>query len=486
MKFHCDDTGTTATTTRGSRHRWMPALTASILVAGGAAPGEHAAAHALGDFGPCPSELRLPEPFTGRAQCATLTVPEQQAVPGARALALPVLRLKATAAVPGVPVFVLNGGPGAPNLSGVRPFVQVGQAHDVIYVGYRGAEGSTVLQCPEVQARLGVPEILSRTNLDALTAAGSACAERLARSGIDPAHYTILDVIDDLEAARSALGYERVDLLSMSYGTRVAQYYARRHPQRIHRSVMLGANPPGHFVFSARINDEVLGRLSRLCAADAYCSSRTEDLRETVLKALHRAGVPGATGVDDGRTRLGLFAAMYRRDAFVAFVDAVIAAESGHGSQLEEAVRRSGGAYESMIWGDLMSKGVLDSYRYPALEPTCATTAVSMGSPFDLLYQAVGRQWPKPRLDEQYRRAVPDPTPTLVINGDLDVATPLPFVESELMPYLSHGKLLVLRNYGHGDVGRQGAAIDQIIARYLATGELDAAALREDPYVFRP
>ena len=51
------------------------------------------------------------------------------------------------------------------------------------------------------------------------------------------------------EAARQALDLDQVDLLSVSYGTRVAQTYARLHPQRVRRSAMLGVNPPGGFVW---------------------------------------------------------------------------------------------------------------------------------------------------------------------------------------------------------------------------------------------
>ena len=51
---------------------------------------------------------------------------------------------------------------------------------------------------------------------------------------------------------RRALGYGRVDLLSESAGTRTAMIYAWRHPQSIHRSVMIGVNPPGHFLWYPR------------------------------------------------------------------------------------------------------------------------------------------------------------------------------------------------------------------------------------------
>lgn len=461
-----------------------PALALAMLVAAPAAPGASPGGSGLSEFQACPPQYRVPAPLAMRARCATLTVPENRAAPGGRTLELPVLKYSAAGARPGAPVFVLNGGPGEPNLATIRPFVQIGQEHDIVWVGYRGAEGSSTLQCPEVSALVDVPEILSTANLRELSSAASTCARRLKRSGAELSRYGILDVIDDLEAARGALGYEVIDLLSSSYGTRVAQYYARRHPQRIFRSVMLGVNPPGHFVFSAQVNDRTLARLSQLCSADASCSAQTSDLRRTVLNALQIHGQRGDTRVDAGKTQLALFYSMYRRDSFRAFLEAAIAAGNGDWSGLAALGHAAGESMETAIWGDLLSKGALDSYRYAALEPTFSATSESMGSPFDLLLQNIGRRWPQPPVPAQYHRAASDPTQTLLINGDLDVATPLTFAESELLPHLPNGKLLVLKDYGHGDIARQGAALDQIVATYLATGELDATPLKEDRYAF--
>ncbi len=76
-----------------------------------------------------------------------------------------------------------------------------------------------------------------------------------------------------------ALGYDRIDLLSESAGTRTAMIYAWRYPKSIHRSVMIGANPPGHFVWDAKTTDEQIRRYAALCAEDASCRSRRRTSR---------------------------------------------------------------------------------------------------------------------------------------------------------------------------------------------------------------
>jgi pimeloyl-ACP methyl ester carboxylesterase len=47
-----------------------------------------------------------------------------------------------------------------------------------------------------------------------------------------------------MEAARTALGYDRIDLLSESAGTRTAIIYSWRYADSIHRSVMVGVRRP--------------------------------------------------------------------------------------------------------------------------------------------------------------------------------------------------------------------------------------------------
>ncbi len=110
--------------------------------------------------------------------------------------------------------------------------------------------------------------VLPRARADAFR----ACADRLTDDGVDLAGYSLPQRVDDLEAARRALGYGRIDLLSESAGTRTAMIYAWRYPKSIHRSVMIGVNPPGHFLWDAKTTDEQIRRYAALCAEDESCS----------------------------------------------------------------------------------------------------------------------------------------------------------------------------------------------------------------------
>ena len=59
--------------------------------------------------------------------------------------------------------------------------------------------------------------------------------------------------------------------------------YAWRYPQRVHRSVMLGANPPGNFLWDAKTTGEQIERCAALCAEDASCHGRTRISRRRSL-----------------------------------------------------------------------------------------------------------------------------------------------------------------------------------------------------------
>jgi pimeloyl-ACP methyl ester carboxylesterase len=85
------------------------------------------------------------------ADFGVLTVPENRSRSGSRLIHIPFLRIRSRAQNPAEPIFALAGGPGASNVSWNRGVAWTFLAeHDFVVVGYRGVDGSTVLDCPEV------------------------------------------------------------------------------------------------------------------------------------------------------------------------------------------------------------------------------------------------------------------------------------------------------------------------------------------------
>jgi hypothetical protein len=71
--------------------------------------------------------------------------------PESRLISLPFLRIHSNSENPSEPVFGLSGGPGQSNLKWDWGFTgNFLSDHDFVFVGYRGIDGTTVLDCPEV------------------------------------------------------------------------------------------------------------------------------------------------------------------------------------------------------------------------------------------------------------------------------------------------------------------------------------------------
>ena len=243
------------------------------------------------------------------ADCGTLVVPENRADPRSRLIALPVTRIRARSANPGARSSGSRAAPASRTWSSRRragsPAITTSCC-----VGYRGIDGSVRLDCPEVVSALKhSTDFLSREVAPRRTPTASGPARTgCRRDGVDLAGYTLPERADDLEAARVALGYERIDLLSESAGTRTAMIYAWRHPKSVHRSVMLAVNPPGHFLYDAKTTDAQIGRYSELCAQDGSCSARTNDLAASMRRTSadmpdHFAFLP----IDKGNVKLTSF-----------------------------------------------------------------------------------------------------------------------------------------------------------------------------------
>jgi RND superfamily putative drug exporter len=421
------------------------------------------------------------------ADCGTLVVAENRARPGSRVIALPVTRIKARSAHPGAPVFRLEGGPGISNMHFAKASRIAGN-HDVVLVGYRGVDGSVRLDCPEVESALKRSEdFLGTKSFKAYSDAFRSCATRLQAHGVDLAGYGVVQRVDDLEAARRALGYGKIDLLSESAGTRTAMVYAWRNPDAIERSVMIDVNPPGHFVWDSRTTDEQIRRYARLCARDLSCSKRTDDLAAT----LHQAAtdVPGrfwGLPIRKGNARLAAFWGLMESTSEAAplsspmTLEAWLSAADGDPSGLWFESTLAAFAFpQSFVWGEMASFARSDA---EAIQRHYASPARSgiIGDPgTDFLFArgALMRAWPANPTENEFTRVRDSAVPTLLVGGELDFATPPQVATRELLPHLSNGHQVVLRGFGHTTTfwNEQPRANERLLTTFFDEGKVDAS-----------
>jgi pimeloyl-ACP methyl ester carboxylesterase len=354
--------------------------------------------------------------------------------------------------------------------------------HDFVMVGYRGVDGSSTLDCPEYARALRISAPLSPHSLLTLRAALAQCMTRLQHMGFDLARYTMREVVADMEAGRARLGYDRVNLLSESYGTRVAQVYAALHPARIHRSVMIGVNPPRGFVWEPHTVDAQIEYYSQLCARDAGCSSRTSDLAETV-RAVNR-DMPRrwlCIPIDADKVRVAAFVLLFNRKSAAMVFDAYMAAARGDASGLallsaavDVVIPRA------FTWGEMYTRAAsadLDTVRNHEIDMHPADAI--LGSPLSLLqWGSVDvRRWPIPLLPEELRRVQRSEVQTLLVSGTVDFSTPAALATAELLPFLPHGKQVVLAEFGHtADLWNANPrATERLLTSFYATGVADSS-----------
>jgi len=426
-----------------------------------------------------------------QADCGTLVVPERRANPTARLIALPVKRIRSGSSHPAEPIFYLGGGPGISNM-GFQPPAWLLAEHDIVLVSYRGVDGTPKLDCPEVsKAVSGVGgDLLSPASLDGMGKAMSACAARLQRQGVDLAGYTIPEVAEDMESARTALGYKRIDLLSESYGTRVAQIYADMHPASLLRSAMIGVNPPGHFYWDPAVVDAQVAYYAALWkqAAGAAAPDLVEAMRSVNQNMpKHWLFLP----IDPGKVKIIAFSMLYYRSTAPIIFDAYISAASGDPSGLALMSMAYNFMMPNMMtWGEFFAKGASADYE-PGLDYRAALTTPGavLGSPMALLiWGSVGSNWPANTIAAQYRQVQPSDVETLLISGSIDFSTPAQFAKQELLPALQKGQQVVIAEQGHVNDfwGFQPEARQRLLTSFYDTGKADASLYQYLPMNFKP
>lgn len=417
-----------------------------------------------------------------KAWCGDFAVAEDLTDTNSATITLPIVYIPATDPIGRPPIFVLGGGPGASNIYTKHRKWKY-RNHDLIMVGYRGADGSHILNCPDIKTgQLGDGEnLVSNTSKDLFATAAQECVSQLESKGLNLANYTMMQVISDIEAARIALGFNQINLLSESYGTRVAQIYGYEHPSVIARSVMIGVNPPGHFVWQPAVIDEQIHQLANLCRANQYCRQQTDALDKTFQNISHNMEKSWLLfPIDSGKVRFLAMNFLHNRNGAATVIRAFLAAEKGDASGLALLSL----AYDLQIKygdpqpiGDLLSKGMVDydpQIDYSALFDLKNSI---MGSAMSELLMSAGPAWPQAPFPKEYLSPQPTAVNTLMINGTIDFSTPYQNAERELLPLYENGHLVKLEGLGHlNDVyANQPEALDHLVSTYLLHGKVDAS-----------
>jgi pimeloyl-ACP methyl ester carboxylesterase len=434
------------------------------------------------------------------SDCGTLLVPENRHDPDSRLIALPVKRIRAQSANARAPIFYFHGGPGGTTMN-FPAASRFADDRDVVLVGYRGVDGSVRLDCPEVvSARERSRDWLSTASLETEAAAFRACAERLRGEGVDLAGYTLPQRVDDIELARRKLGYGPIDLVSESFGTRVAMVYAWRYPTSIHRSVLVGVNPPGHFLWDAKTTGEQLRRYAALCVEDESCRTRADDLAASVYAAYDRIPsrwlfLPIKKGNVRALALFGMFNATSDGAGPLAApptLDTLLSVDEGDASGAWLlSVLTQNMVPRMQVAGDAAAMALSDAAYAKRFFASPADHGSVIGSSTTEFIWSGGRlldAWPLNPDHKLYNRVRDSNVETLLVGGELDFSTPPQVARRELLPHLPNGHQVVLPKLGHTEDfwAYQPAASTRLIDTFLDTGRVDTSLYTENRVDFTP
>jgi pimeloyl-ACP methyl ester carboxylesterase len=417
------------------------------------------------------------------AFCTDLEVPEDWDHPLGRRIRLRVAVVRALAAQPDRDVAVfLDGGPGgaatqdypavAAALSGVR------RQHHLLLVDQRGTGGSNALDCAPAGSAAEDDAADDAPGGAARQARVARCARRLSqRAALQ--FYATTDAVRDLEAVRLALGAPPLDLVGVSYGTRVAQQYARRYPQAVRRMVLDSSVPNPLVLLSehARNLEDAVRRRLELCRRDTACFLHYGDSYEA-LRSVHRhlRGQPQDVEMRDPQSfalvhrRLGAgeLAALVRFYAYSAATSTLLPyviaeAQAGrYAPLLSQAQLVVGDVAEHLNGG--MAATVLCTEDADLLREQRQDEDTLLGAAILSEAREACAAWPHGRRPDDFHEPFRGSMPTLVLAGELDPVTP-PRYGEQIVAGLPHARLLVAPGQGHAVLGQ--GCLPRLVGEFL-------------------
>lgn len=465
----------------------------ALLALGALASTAQARRYGSIEFEPCTLAPRYAA-VSVEAQCGTLQVPEDRSQPTGRQIELALAWVPTEHGTETDPVFMLAGGPGQgardsyPTIAGA--FRETLRKRHVILLDQRGTGGSNPLICRDQQGRGAVTESLDDSP-DAAAAFARRCLQDLSAQA-DARHYTTSVAVQDLDAVRTALGVEQLNLVGISYGTRVAQQYVRAFPERV-RSVVLDGVVPNQLVLGsehAKNLEAALDLQFARCLEHAPCKDRLGDpranfqrlaaeLRQSPRTLRYRDAFSGEERTDS--LTYGHLASVVRMYAYAPMAAAMLPltlheAAAGRAEPLmAQAQMMLGQVSEQIMHG--MQLSVICSEDAAQLRADPADAGSVLGNEFVEFTQAQCGVWPRGAVPDDFHAPLRSAVPVLLLSGEYDPVTP-PRYGEQVAQGLSNARHLVLRGQGHNVLG-VGCA-PKLLARFIDTAkpaELEAGCL---------
>ncbi len=417
-----------------------------------------------------------------KAECGTLVRPLDPANPGGETIELAVAVVPALTLEPEpTPLVPIAGGPGQSTIeffaAYASAFEPIRRTRDIVLLDQRGTGDSAPLRCEFGDDLFDVEQT---PELAAKQAAG--CLEELEH---DPRFFTTSVAVTDLEALRQALGAPAFNVYGISYGTRVAQHFARRYPEAT-RSVILDGVVPPQVALGPAIATEAQRALDAIfarCAESAPCAERFpgitqefESLKDRLAASPATVAIPDPVTGHEERFAFGAdaLAGALRLLSYhpntVALMPLLIheAFDGNYGPLAAQYLMSSRSLGESINIG--MHNAVVCTEDAPFFQDEDVSREELESTyigPLQLeALTAICTVWPRGVLDENLREPLHTDAPVLLLSGSADPITPPRFAELAAVE-MSNSKLLTGADQGHGQLMR--TCIPRLMAEFVDT-----------------
>lgn len=433
-------------------------------------------------------------------RCGDLTVPENPRETGGRAIPIHVVVLPALdpKAHGDPPLFDLAGGPGVAGSSSAPFYATDGRMHrktrDVVLVDQRGTGGSNPLHCEELEHAYLRDDMYPA---DMVARCRASLKERA-----DLSQYTTQNAAEDLDRVRAALRASKIDIIGLSYGTRLALAYVRRHPTRVRAAALIGTvgDDKKLPLWHARYAQVVMDRLLADCASDPACRGAFPDVAKewrNVLSTLEAGPItvkPATQGGVPVVVRRGLFGEAFR-NLLVSTGSQLRVPRHIHemnagdwGPFLRSVLPKSAPIAEGLYLSTTCAE---DTLRITPREREEATAGTFLGTYRVDQQTAACKVWDVPSTE--LPQAIHDPdVPVLFLAGSMDYVTPASWAR-EIAAGFRRARVVEIPAMGHFPDGLEKmACLDEMIAAFFAKGDAPGvdtscvAGMKRPPFVLAP
>jgi pimeloyl-ACP methyl ester carboxylesterase len=442
--------------------------------------------------------------------CTQVTVPLDPtgAVPGS--ISLHVEELPAAGTPKGV-MFLVAGGPGQGSANSFGLGDPTADSNlQFLFPGYtlvayddRGTGASGLIDCPGLQVALTIP---------AEIAGAAACGNSLGPAA--PFYSTALHAAD-LDAVRQALGFDKIGVYGVSYGTKLAMAYALGYPQHVDRLLLGSVVPPNQAdPWDSYVLQEIPKTLPSYCVTGGcngaqYASDMVALANRLGAKALTGKVKTGTGALKqqkvDGLDLLSIVLDGDLNPGEAAALPAVIhAARIGNAqpllrlAQLHDigsvmpSIDLSFGLYAATVCADgpfPWSPSTAPGQRPALLQQAVSTAPAGTFGPFGSWAAGFGNAplctgWPGPTGNAPLGTGPLPNVPMLAISGGLDLRTPTVGAQAVVSQF-PQGHLVVVPSVGHDPVDQDFLTncAANAVHTWITTGAAPASCPVQKPLV---